>query len=204
MDEFGLENHEQEQAWMAALNLAHTCRYEEPHSRLVTRLALRLYDSLQSLHKLGETERFWLQCAGILHDIGWVEGWRSHHKYSLNIILNTPLLPFDQRERLLIGSIARYHRGALPDPAHDHMAALSPADRLVVLPLAGMLRLADGLDSPHQQQVRDVMCKAGKRTLKVWYAAPSRLKPVELAAQEKSDLLASVFERKVEIRWETL
>ena len=87
----------------AVIQLAQTCDYDSSHTSQVTRLALRLFDQLQPLHNLGTQERDRLHYAGLLHDIGWIEGWREHHKVALRIILDTPMLPFSNKERLIIG-----------------------------------------------------------------------------------------------------
>ena len=119
------------------------------------------------MHHLGYPERDLLHYAGILHDIGWVEGWKEHHKVSLRIILTTQLLPFTNKERLMVGSIARYHRKALPDLKHDHFAALTPPECSVVELLSGILRLADGLDHAHQNRVRDVTLRASAHKITI-------------------------------------
>ncbi len=75
------------------LTLAETCGYESAHTWHVTHLALSLFDQLSGLHRLGLEEKFWLEAAAILHDIGWVDGWRGHHKSSLRIILQTTHAP---------------------------------------------------------------------------------------------------------------
>ncbi len=91
----------------AVTDLAKTCESEYEHVTHVAFLTLRLFDGTKDLHKLTQEDRFLLQCASILHDIGWVEGWKNHHKAALRIILETTLLPFNQREILIVGSIAR-------------------------------------------------------------------------------------------------
>ncbi len=78
----------------AVLELAQTCEFDSSHTHQVARLSLRLFDQLQPLHDLSGKERDWLHYAALLHDIGWIEGWKDHHKVSLRIILDTPLLPF--------------------------------------------------------------------------------------------------------------
>lgn len=185
----------------AVLQLAKTCDYEAVHSSQATRLALLLFDELEPLHKLGLEQRYWLECAGILHDIGWIEGWRNHHKTAQRIILTTPLLPFNNRERLIIGSIARYHRKALPNISHDHFAALEPDDRQVVCVLSACLRLADGLDHSHQNRVKDLSCKIKNKKIVVVCDAATQAEEEVLAAQQRSDLLAEVFRRAVVIEW---
>jgi alpha-galactosidase len=48
----------------------------------------RLFDELQPLHLLGAQERFWLNAGALLHDIGWIEGQKGHHKTALRTILH--------------------------------------------------------------------------------------------------------------------
>jgi exopolyphosphatase/pppGpp-phosphohydrolase len=186
----------------AVTNLAQTCDYEAVHTHQVTFLALRLFDDLQGLHKLGQQERFWLQYASILHDIGWFEGWHGHHKTALRIILNTPLLPFDHKERLIIGSIARYHRKALPDPhQHDHFATLTHAEQDLVRKLSACLRLADALDRTHCNRVKNLNCSITPK--KIVVQCDVETQPIEEAeaAQAKCDLLQLVFKRKIILEW---
>ncbi len=192
---------EQQQALQAAEELAQTCHYEAEHTHQVTYLALRLFDELRKLHHLGMRERYYLECAGILHDIGWIEGWKGHHKAALKIILRTSMLPMENRERLIIGSVARYHTKALPGLRHDHFAALRPADQQVVRVLAALLRLADALDRTHHSHIRDVQCKISGDKIRLRYRAPTRNRKEEKAARKSSDLMEQVFGRKLSIQW---
>jgi exopolyphosphatase/guanosine-5'-triphosphate,3'-diphosphate pyrophosphatase len=183
------------------MRLAEICRYQPEHSHHVTHLALRIFDALQPLHRLDNEARFWLQAAAILHDIGWIEGWHSHHKTTLRIILSTPILPFNGKERLMIGSIARYHCKALPEATHDHYAALYPKEQEVMATLASFLRLADGLDSTHRGLIKDLDCELTPDELVLLCKVHSPAHDDRLAAMEKADLFEKVFTRKVIIRW---
>ena len=185
----------------AVLQLAESCHYAAEHTHQVTRLALQLFDELQSLHRLGAEERLWLQYAALLHDIGWIEGQQAHHKTALRIILTAPGLPFDTRERHIVGSIARYHRKALPDEKHDHFAALEPADRQKVRVLAGLLRVADGLDCTHQSAVASLACQVTPKRLVIRCAARQPAEEERLEALDKGALSEQVFERKLVIEW---
>jgi exopolyphosphatase/guanosine-5'-triphosphate,3'-diphosphate pyrophosphatase len=188
---------DQQPVLRSVLRLAQTCEFEVNHTIQVTRLAVRLFEELQALHQLGETQRAWLVYAGILHDIGWIEGWQDHHKVSLRIILTTPMLTFTNKERLIIGSIARYHRKSLPDLSHDHYAALAETERAQVLVLASFLRLADALDHSHQQRVRDVFCKITHKKILISCTLNDLTGETADAVHLKSDLLELAFERKV-------
>lgn len=193
----GRKDAERESILQAVENLAQTCQTELDHTHQVTRLALQLFDELGELHQGGDQERFWLECAARLHDIGWIEGVKGHHKTSLRIILESPLLPLDNKERLIIGSIARYHRKALPSLKHPHYASLDPAERKVVCRLAALLRIADGLDASHLNLVKDVTCSILPDEVLI------RCKAVQLPHAEqdstlkKADLFRKVYHRKV-------
>jgi putative phosphoesterase len=179
--------------------LAEHCRYEQPHAEQVTRLALRLFDDLQPLHGLGKQARFLLRSAGLLHDIGWVEGQKKHHKMARDIILHAESLPLTPRERSVVALVARYHRRALPKKKHTHYAAMQEGDRHTVRTLAGLLRLADGLDRSHEALVRDVLCRWNKRRLTVFLRAD--ITPVEerSGGRKKADLLSDVIGREVRV-----
>jgi exopolyphosphatase/pppGpp-phosphohydrolase len=199
----------------AVLKLSQSCEYEAQHTHQVTRLALRLFDELRSVHGLGPRERLWLQYASLLHDIGLIEGTPGHHKASLRIILDSPLLPLDKSTRLLVGAVARYHRGALPRERHGHFARLKPGARRVVRILAAVLRVADGLDYTHQSLVDDLVCNvaservlvrctvhAGKRfdgSVPEGEQDQSVAEAERARALEKGDLLEQVFKRKLVI-----
>ena len=181
--------------------LAESCLYEVGHAHQVTRLALMLFDELAGCHGLGAKRRFRLTCAGLLHDIGWVEGGGGHHKASLRLICESPVLPWDDRQRLIVGSIARYHRKALPARAHEHYMQLRRNERREVRLLAGLLRVADGLDRSHRSVVRKLNCEFDDRDIHI-HAQVSR--PAELeceAAQRKADLMVEAFNRNVDVDW---
>lgn len=184
------------------LNLAETCGFEVAHTCQVTRLALTLFDQLVAMHRLGLSEKFWLEAAAILHDIGWVDGWRGHHKSSLRIILQTPMLPFTNRERLAVGSIARYHRKALPVEQHDHFSALSFHDRQVVKMLSAILRVADGLDTTHQSLVKDASVKVTTRKIDITCQVQLPITEEPKMAQKKADLMELVFNKRVTVTWQ--
>jgi exopolyphosphatase/pppGpp-phosphohydrolase len=192
---------EQDAKLQSVLKLAQLCEYDSGHAHQVTRLALRIFDGLKPLHQLSQSERFILQCACILHDIGWIEGQKNHHKASLEIILNAPLLALDNKERMIIGSVARYHRKALPKPDHDHFATLDSKEKSVVSKLSAILRVADGLDHSHNAHIRDLSCKVTKEKIYIRCVAPVAYLDEERYAIFKGDLFVKTFDRALEIQW---
>jgi putative phosphoesterase len=182
-----------------AEHLARACTFEEQHARRVTKLALKLFDELQSLHCLGPDVRVLMETAGLLHDIGWIEGQRKHHKVSYDLILAAGRLPLNRRERGIVAGAARYHRKALPSEDHEAYANLQAGDRNTVNLLAGMLRVADGLDRSHTDAIADVTCEITSRDIVIHALTRGRADDELRAAMKKSDLMAQAFHRRVKI-----
>ncbi len=184
-------------AMEAVLALAKECKYEREHAHQVERLALEIFDRLGRLHKLGQAERFLLQCAAILHDIGWMEGQKGHHKTALRIIMDSPVLRFDLPTRRIIGLIARYHRKAMPKEQHTYFCDLDAKDRDTVRKLAGILRVADGLDRMHQSKVKDISCRVDGKRIEIVCCSAVSLDAEFDAAKDKGTLLEDAFAGKL-------
>ncbi|MFC1636028.1 HD domain-containing protein, partial [Planctomycetota bacterium] len=184
----------------AVRQLARECQDEKQHSEHVTSLALNLFDELQPLHTLTNEDRFLLNCAALLHDIGWIEGQKSHHKTAMKLILDSQMLPFPDHQRRIIALIARYHRKALPKDSHPVFSQLSGKDRQKTRILAGILRIADGLDRTHTCAVKSIKCDVSGKDILVKYkvSCPS---PFEMeAAHKKSDLLEQALDKKIRLK----
>jgi len=171
------------------------------HSDTVRMLALKLFDKLSDLHSLGEEERYWLECAAILHDIGWSQGPKGHHKSSLKLILNEQEFPFTSDERYLIGSIARYHRKANPKDSHYHFAALSPENKAKVRVLASFIRIADGLDASHAAVVTDFDPEIDSDCVTLVCFVTDDTSLESESVRKKKDLFESVIGRKLIVQW---
>ncbi len=195
---------EREVACLDAIRaMVRRCECDVEHVHQVTYLALRLFDELKSLHGLGRQERQWLQYAALLHDVGWIEGGDGHHKVSLRIIQESPLLPFEEHERLIVGTVARYHRGSLPEERHRGWADLSKPERRWVGILAALLRLADGLDYAHEGVVEDLTCKITGHKITIRCVARKKFSDEALkAAEKRGEMLAQALVRKLQIEVE--
>lgn len=176
----------------------HTNAWE--HSRQVTRLALALFDALRPLHQLEAEERYWLECGALLHEIGWIAGVQTHHKTAFNIILHSAFLPFSNRERWIIGLLARSHRKTSPQAHQLQSAALEPSDHRIILLLTAILKVADGLDSSYQSTVSDVKCIVKPEHIEVICNFQQNMNEQEIqSAREKGRFFEKVYRRKLVI-----
>jgi exopolyphosphatase/guanosine-5'-triphosphate,3'-diphosphate pyrophosphatase len=170
-------------------------RNERQHPIQVCRLCCLLFDDLQSLHHMGNTERIWLQAAALLHDVGKSICGKDHNKKSRDIIITSHTLPFDKKERKIIGLIARYHQGALPSRSHRYYGKLDSESRYYVRKLAALLRLADGLDGNHQGSITDISCHVTEDNIMICPETEGAFDSQKAIA--KVDLLEDVLNRKV-------
>jgi exopolyphosphatase/guanosine-5'-triphosphate,3'-diphosphate pyrophosphatase len=181
----------------AVLHLARRFDYEAAHAQQVARLAGMLFDQTRPLHGLGNRERIWLEEAALLHDVGNHVTHTSHHRHSYYLIRNGELMGIEPDEIGLIATIARYHRKGGPKEKDEEMQALAERLRPYVVPLAALLRIADGLDRSHFGLVRDLKVSRRGKTVTIRAAADGRDAELELwAARRKAD----VFERAFGVR----
>jgi exopolyphosphatase/guanosine-5'-triphosphate,3'-diphosphate pyrophosphatase len=173
--------------------LGHRCQWEEQHARHVADLALRLFDACRPLHGLGSAERDLLEYAALLHDIGYHISRSSHHKHALYLLKHADLRGFQPEEVDVMAHVARYHRGALPKAKHAAFRALPKATRHTILKLAALLRLAEGLDRSHFQNVHHLAVDLGKKavTLRIRTASDPQLEV--WGARRHADLFERVY-----------
>jgi exopolyphosphatase/guanosine-5'-triphosphate,3'-diphosphate pyrophosphatase len=177
---------------------------EDPtHSAQVARLALELFDATADRHRLGDDSREVLEAAALLANVGLFVSHGGHHKHSYYVIRNSELLTgFTDREIELIALVARYHRKSAPRRKHPEFAALRRDDQRRVRVLAGLLRVAVGLDRDHGGRVASVTAVPGVDGALSVVAAPADDRDLSLelyAARARSGLLAEALATPVEV-----
>lgn len=186
-----------------AERFADQCGAERGHWEQVRRLSMQLFDRLADSLKLDESDRFVLECAAILHDIGWCTGQQGHHKQSMKMILDDTTLPLSRTERVRIGLTARYHRKALPAKDHPIYNELGAEEQKRIDLLAGLLRIADGLDCSHRNLIKGVQAEISRDRLVICCQSDSGAHEEMQAARKKSDLLERVLSVPVQFTQES-
>lgn len=178
--------------------LGFKCQWEVRHARKVADLAVELFDVTAPIHELGPDERELLEHAALLHDVGYHISRSSHHKHSYYIVANADLKGFQPEEIEMIALITRYHAGSSPNP-QSALGDLEAERRDAVLKLASLLRLAEGLDRSHFQNVRSLDARLEEEKLILTIETISDPEIDLWGARRGTDLFESVFGRPVEI-----
>lgn len=145
----------------SVFHLMELCDDDPEHSVQVSRLALDLHDALAGRLGLGDTERELLEGGALLANCGMFISHSGHHKHSYYVIRNSEhLMGFTDQEIELMAQVARYHRKSPPsEDKHPEFAALPAGDRYTVRAMAGLLRVAIGMDRNHDGSVEGLVVK---------------------------------------------
>ena len=168
-----------------------------PHARKVAELAHALFTALQSLHGLAPGTGRLLEAAAYLHDVGHYVNDASHHKHSYYLVANSDLSGFTSRERELIANLCRYHRKAMPVPAHANFQTLGAEEKRIITLLAPILRLADNLDRSHEQRIRALECQVRENEVVIRLTGGGDIDLEQWAAERTGEVFRQVYGKPV-------
>jgi exopolyphosphatase/guanosine-5'-triphosphate,3'-diphosphate pyrophosphatase len=182
--------------------LVDRCDDDPAHSLHVARLAVTMFDAISELRQLGRAAREYLEAGAMLANVGLVVAHSQHHLHAYYVIRNSELAGLTDNEIEVIAQIARYHRKSEPKQSHEPFAMLSAADQRLVRSLAGVLRVAIGLDRRHEGRVATVRVDDGDEKALTMCAVAADGCDIGLelyAARERTALLARMLGRDVEV-----
>jgi exopolyphosphatase/guanosine-5'-triphosphate,3'-diphosphate pyrophosphatase len=185
------------QSIASAMNLGRRYHYDEAHGRHVADLCLLLFDALVREHGMDRRERMMLESAAILHDIGMYIKGSGHHKHGQYIVANSEIFGLHREELDIIANVIRYHRGGPPSERDIEYISLSREDRVLVLKMAAILRVADALDRGHTQGVKKISLERKAETMEIHTEGVRDLTLELIGIEQKADLFQDVFGYKI-------
>lgn len=177
--------------------LAHRFGQLENHQNNVAALGLALFDGLSELHRLEPADRDALFAAALLHDVGRAVAASAHHKHGEYLVLNGGLPGWRAEEIDMVAQLVRYHRKSPPKLSHPQWAASSAATRERIAKLAGILRIADGLDRRRLGVVSGLTVNVTNASVLVRLDALQDVSPEIEGAAFKADVFEKAFARSV-------
>ena len=189
-------NHSQE-ILGGAESFACKLRCDTKHAGQVRVLALQLFDRLWPYHHLDFEARTILASAAELHDCGVLINRKAHHRHGEYLIHNAKIPGLRGWAKSMTAALVRYHnRKSEPSSAHPVFATLTREQRKKTRLLAGMLRLAERLESDHRQGISKLTVEGGPRDVRI-HVEMRDASRLNLAGIERK---AKLLERELNLR----
>jgi exopolyphosphatase/guanosine-5'-triphosphate,3'-diphosphate pyrophosphatase len=181
----------------SAVSLGRKFHFDEAHSRHVANHCMTLFDAFVKEHGMNRRHRVLLETAAILHDIGTFIKASGHQKHGQYIVANSEIFGLQYDELVLVANVINYHRGDPPSPADIEYITLQREDRILVLKMASILRVADALDRGHSQHINKITVERRQETVVLQTDKAYDLSLELVGLEEKAGMFQNVFGYKV-------
>lgn len=166
--------------------------FDALHAANVAAASSLIFNKLRSFQSFPEHAGLLLEAASYLHDIGRFIDARRHQRHSWYLITHTNLPGLTASEQRIVAAAVRFHGKTLPRESHPEYAALSADEKVAVLKLAAILRVADALDLRSGEKFPEMKVVLRGRTLTLASDAPE-LNSRRSSLNVKGELFEQVF-----------
>jgi len=168
-------------------------RYDKKHVEQVERLALLIFDKIASHYSMGDKERRLLQGTAILHDLGKFINMRSHSIYTYQLIMDTDILGFSDKDKHIMALAAYYHAHDLFDNSRKDAPVVAKYEMAIVAKLAAIIRLADAMDRSYCQKVKNCTLSFNEQDLIINVQSKMDISLEQWSFDRKSDFFEEVY-----------
>jgi exopolyphosphatase/guanosine-5'-triphosphate,3'-diphosphate pyrophosphatase len=181
----------------SALQLGRKYSFDEQHGVNVSRIALQIFDQMQTVHGLNTESRTLLEVASLLHDIGHFVGVSNHHKHTFYLLQTGPIVGLSPLQMLIVANVARYHRKSTPSLDHEPFRSLSTKQKSLVTTLVSILRVADAADRQHAGCVQSVELTLKRTRIALRLKGRGDMLLANWALEKRKGLFEEVFGKLV-------
>lgn len=193
----GLHEEFHQQTIASAFSLLRKYHGDEIHAKRVREYCIKFYNFLEDELSLDNRALLLLEVSAILHDIGIFILMDEHNLHSEYIIRHSEIFGVTHAENIILSTMVRYHRGKRQPQESEHFQILARSDRMMILKLTAILRIADALDRSHGKSFSDFTLKKENDALVVRTKGSKNVALERFALAEKGDLFESVFGYKL-------
>ncbi|QTQ12551.1 HD domain-containing protein [Treponema parvum] len=181
----------------SAKNILRKYRGDEKHADFVRKISLKFYDELKEEIALPKKARLLLEISAILHDVGMFIRAENHNLHSQYIIANSEIFGLGREDITIISLIALYHRDNKKPQDDKYFQMLPSSERMTILKLTAILRIADALDRSHMQKFTDFSIKTDDDTITIITSGDHNTTLENVALAQKADMFESFFGYKI-------
>jgi exopolyphosphatase/guanosine-5'-triphosphate,3'-diphosphate pyrophosphatase len=169
------------------------------HARNVAHIASLLYSALHPLHQLAPAYGKLLEAAAYLIDVGHYVSNTGHHKHSYYVVSNSDMPGFNERERMLVAALCRYHRKSMPAAVHHAYQALTADEKRVLLLLIPLLRLADNMVRDPRERIHRLESRVQNGTVNLVVHADSDIDLEQWGAERAGETFKQIYGRGISV-----
>jgi exopolyphosphatase/guanosine-5'-triphosphate,3'-diphosphate pyrophosphatase len=141
------------------------------HAKKVLYFADKLYSELKSIHSMTQKEKMILDCACVLHDVGYYIGINNHHQHSYYIAKSINMPGIDKEIIDYVAASVLFHRNKVKIESEDELLS-APIEKILVLKkIIALLKIADSLDASHMQIIEDIDINVSENEVKITASA---------------------------------
>ena len=172
--------------WKNILSLGKKFEINQDYAKQVSNLALEIFDQLDKIKPsyvkkeasgVQISDRGILKSAAWLHECGKFINYSKYHKHSLYLIANSRLMGFSQKERRMIGLVARFHRKGKANLKHYDCRELSGKNCKRINFLASILRIAAAANRTRQGHITSINIRKTGKNLEFVFRTTSEHAP---------------------------
>jgi exopolyphosphatase/guanosine-5'-triphosphate,3'-diphosphate pyrophosphatase len=139
------------------------------HSSRIEKFASIIFHAMYKQIGLDHNTVYLLRLASILHESGKFINLRSHNRHTYDLIMATDIFGITEEEKEIVANIGFYYGQGLPNERDENYHVLSPLQKMLVLKLVAIFRLADSLDAGHNGKITRITTEVKNRELIVKY-----------------------------------
>lgn len=165
--------------WQSVLALGDKFKVDQRHAKRVLHFTLSLLQEFPERLLLNtnlEQMRELLSAAAYLHEVGRAIDYDKYHKHSYYVILHSPLLGFNRREKEMIAHIVRHQRKKIP----FYREHFSSQDNAVIRLLASILRIGVAGSRRRRNRLPGVKISDGDALTFVFYYMDKNFPAIEM------------------------
>ncbi len=169
------------------------------HARNVAHMASLLFAALHPLHQLAPANGKLLEAAACLIDVGHYVSNTSHHKHSYYVVSNSDMPGFNERERLLVAALCRYHRKSMPSTMHSSYQLLTAEEKKVLLLLIPLLRLADNMVRDPEERIQSLDARVHNGMVTVVVHSDGDIDLEQWGAERAGETFRQIYGRSISV-----
>ena len=138
-----------------ARSIARRYNTDPVHNREVERFAMQFSDALKDQ---GVPERwgYLARIAALLCDVGKFVNLRNHGEHAYQIIMGSDIFGLSDEEKEVVATVVYYHYKGIPSDEDAYFDALTEYQKIAVIKLAAIMRMAIALDAGGNQKIQRI------------------------------------------------